>query len=67
MKQHPGTSLVSTVEILQPNTVSFFWRILTIDEDAGRIHSITEARERFLTFASAQAAGEVALRDLEFA
>jgi len=67
MKQHPGTSLVSTVEILQPNTVSFFWRILTIDEDAGRIHSIMEARERFLTRASAEAAGEIALRDLKFA
>ena len=67
MKLHPGTSFVSTVEILQPNTISFFWRILTIDEDIGRVHSIAESRERFTTFASAQAAGDLALSELEFA
>ncbi|OZI36276.1 hypothetical protein CEG14_14790 [Bordetella genomosp. 1] len=67
MKEHVGTSLVSTLEILQPNTVSFFWRIMTVDEKKGRIHSVTEGRERHRTHKEAESAGEAALDGLHFA
>jgi len=67
MKEHPGTSFVSAVEILQPDVASFYWRILTVDEAAGRLHSVTEGRERHLTREAAWSAANAALSQLEFA
>jgi len=67
MKEHVGTSLVSTLEILQPNIASYFWRIITVDEKEGRIHSVTEGRERHRTHDEAEGAGMTALEGLHFA
>ncbi|OZI57161.1 hypothetical protein [Bordetella genomosp. 1] len=67
MKEHVGTSLVSTLEVLQPNVMSFFWRLVTLDEAAGLLHCVTETAERFSTYDEAWAAGMRALDDLQFA
>lgn len=65
MKEHAGTTLVSTLEIVQYDVLSAFWRIVTVDELKGVLYSVIESKKRFPDWAKARVAGETALRELK--
>lgn len=64
MKEHAGTTLVSTLEIIQFDVLSAIWRIVTVDEKSGVLHSVVESKRRYSSWTEAKAAGEEALRNL---
>ena len=65
MKEHVGTPLVSTLEIIQYDVLSAFWRIVTVDESTGVLHSVIDSRKRYLSWGEALVAGETALEELD--
>ncbi|MFJ1300695.1 hypothetical protein ACILG0_12055 [Pseudomonadota bacterium AL_CKDN230030165-1A_HGKHYDSX7] len=66
MKEHAGTSFVSTLEIVQPDIASFCWRVITVDEVAGAVVRITDGRKRYATQSQALADGKATMEALDF-
>lgn len=64
MKEHAGTTLVSTLDIIQFDVLSAMWRIVTVDEKSGVLHAVVESKRRYSSWVEAKVAGEEALRNL---
>ena len=66
MKNHPDTSLCSELRILQIDIASFGWRIITVDESSGAVHSVVDSMTRYRTRDQAKGEGAAALEALTF-